>query len=78
MSGHIGLREEARAGRVLALRIGCLFHEAWEQRSVSAGAALRQSAAQDFEDESPRRAVGERQGTGCRWREPALGIDADQ
>lgn len=28
MSGHIGLREEARAGHLLARRIAWLFHDA--------------------------------------------------
>ena len=69
MSGHIGLREEARAGHLLALRIAWLFRDAchgqWAGRRVDSRFVERECFKDEKEtDHSPWRSVAGEPGTG--------------
>ncbi|WP_313115320.1 hypothetical protein [Ectopseudomonas guguanensis] len=51
MSGHIGLREDARAGHLLALRIAWLFRDAHHGQQMGSGVDSRHVERECFKDE---------------------------
>lgn len=69
MSGHIGLREDARAGHLLALRIAWLFRDAHHGQQMGSGVDSRHVERECFKDEkascrSPGRLAAEQRRTG--------------
>jgi hypothetical protein len=56
MSGHIGLREEARAGHQLALRIAWLFRDARHGQWAGGRVDSRRDDVEELKDERTVRA----------------------
>jgi hypothetical protein len=69
MSGHIGLREDARAGHLLALRIAWLFRDGRHGQQTGSRVDSRRDEPEDLKDEkascrSPGRLAAEQRRTG--------------